>query len=662
MTLPGCFSRARLLRYALLFPALFMVSSAPAQDAGENPGGGTTSAPPSVCGDPVTLISVVQGTGATTPLAGQVVDVEAIVTAVFQGAGTLGGLFIQEESADQDAEPLSAEGLFAFTNTQAAVGDRVRVRGMAAEFDGTTQLNPVIDLAVCSSGNTLPPSVAVGLPKASADSFEPFENMRVTVADGLVVNDLFTLGRFGEFTVSSIRRFQPTQIAEPGAAAVAQAATNALDALVVDDGGNSQNGVVTHRGQDDANPFTAANPIRNGMTVSGLAGILHEGFGAWRLQPTQAHVIDEDANPRTAAPAAVGGTIRVGSMNVLNYFSTLTTAGSVCGPLGNQECRGADSVSELDRQTAKIVAALTALDADVVGLIEIENNASESLNVLVDALNSATAPGTYAFIDTGIIGSDVIKLGLIYRPATVTPEGDFALLTTAIDARFNDEYNRPSLAQSFRANKNQALFTVVVNHLKSKGSNCDALSDPDTGDGQGNCNLTRTQAAGAVADWANSNPTGADKTNSGSEQVLLLGDFNAHTREDPIAELTGKGFTDLAAQFSGGANISSYSFAGQAGTLDYIFGNAAITPQVTGATIWHLNSDEAVVLDYNEEFGKPAQYLFEGAPQSSDHDPLLVGLELQPGSATGVLNRYAVVALLVLLMVGLGVVVFRRLL
>ena len=45
-------------------------------------------------------------------------------------------------------------------------------------------------------------------------------------------------------------------------------------------------------------------------------------------------------------------------------------------------------------------------------------------------------------------------------------------------------------------------FTVAVNHFKSKGSACNDVGDPDTGDGQGNCNLTRTwrrEGAGRLA-------------------------------------------------------------------------------------------------------------------------------------------------------------------
>ena len=54
-----------------------------------------------------------------------------------------------------------------------------------------------------------------------------------------------------------------------------------------------------------------------------------------------------------------------------------------------------------------------------------------------------------------------------------------------------------------------------MNHLKSKGSACADIGDPDTGDGQGNCNLTRKAAAEALVDWLATDPTGSgDPTSS----------------------------------------------------------------------------------------------------------------------------------------------------
>ena len=63
--------------------------------------------------------------------------------------------------------------------------------------------------------------------------------------------------------------------------------------------------------------------------------------------------------------------------------------------------------------------------------------------------------GTYAFIDTGVIGTDEIKVALIYKPAAVTPVGAFKIITTATDPRFIDTRNRPSLAQTFEQDRDR---------------------------------------------------------------------------------------------------------------------------------------------------------------------------------------------------------------
>ena len=165
--------------------------------------------------------------------------------------------------------------------------------------------------------------------------------------------------------------------------------------------------------------------------VTGATGVIDWRFDTWRLQPT-AGAAYTSTNPRSAPPA-VGGSLKVASFNVLNYFTTLNS-------------RGANTAEELVRQQAKIVAAISALDADIVGLMEIENNGT-AVATLVDALNAATAPGTYAYVDTGIVGTDQIFQAVIYQPATVSTKGAPAYLTSAVDSRFLDDKNRPALAQ-----------------------------------------------------------------------------------------------------------------------------------------------------------------------------------------------------------------------
>jgi hypothetical protein len=159
---------------------------------------------------------------------------------------------------------------------------------------------------------------------------------------------------------------------------------------------------------------------------------------------------------------------------------------------------------------------------------------------------------------------------------------------------------------------------VAVNHLKSKSSPCDVVGDPDIGDGQGNCNLTRTTAAAALVDWLATDPTG-----SGSADFLIIGDLNSYAMEDPISTIEAAGCTDLIEVFAG-PGAYSYVFFGQAGYLDHGLSSPSLTSRVTGAGIWHINADEPVALDYND-YNQPALYSPDPFA-SSDHDPVIVGI------------------------------------
>ena len=323
----------------------------------------------------------------------------------------------------------------------------------------------------------------------------------------------------------------------------------------------------------------------------------------------------------------MGGSLKVASFNVLNYFTTIDDGTWICGPSGDMECRGADTPEEFTRQRDKIIAALVAIDADIVGLIEIENHATNvPVADLVSGLNDVLGAGTYAYIATGFIGTDAIQQALIYKPATVTPVGAYAILDSSVDPTFLDTYNRPVLAQSFQDNATGGIFTVAVNHLKSKGSDCNAIGDPDLGDGAGNCNLTRTAAAIALVNWLAGDPTG-----SGDGDFLIIGDLNSYDKEDPIDALLAGGYTDLLYHFLG-EYAYSYLFDSQLGYLDHALANAALFGQVTGVTVWHINADEPDLIDYDMTFKQDAQDALYApdAYRASDHDPVIVGLSLVP--------------------------------
>jgi predicted extracellular nuclease len=263
------------------------------------------------------------------------------------------------------------------------------------------------------------------------------------------------------------------------------------------------------------------------------------------------------------------------------------------------------------------------IDADIVGLVELENNEGASLQVLIDSLNATTGAGSYAYVDTGTIGNDAIKVGLLYKPAAVRLAGAFAVLDSSVDPGFVDRRNRPVLAQTFEQISNGALLTVAVNHLKSKGSSCANDGDPDLGDGQQNCSATRTAAATAIVDWLATDPTESE-----DPDFLVIGDPNAHTFDDAITVFRNAGYSDLA-QVHLGTESYSFEFDGQSGALDHALASATLSPQVSDVLEWHINADEPRVLNYDLEFNRNPDLFDASLPyRSSDHDPIILGLDL----------------------------------
>jgi predicted extracellular nuclease len=608
----------------------------------------STVPPPPTCDDPQTAtISQVQGAGAVSPLVNTVVTVEAVVTAV---RPSLSGFFIEEETADRDGSATTSEGVFVRAPAPAGVtpGTVVQVTGGVREFTGSangvpssqSQISDKVTVLACGSAD-LPAPATVEFPVDAVTDLERVEGMRATFPQDLVISEYFNFGRFNETVVglppNGRTRFDtPTAVQEPSTAGTAALlADYARRRITVDDGRSTQNPSPPYFPGTVDTPFTLENSFRGGDTLTGITGVVEHTFGLYRVHPT-ADATYTQRNPRPQTPPSVGdGDIKVASFNVLNYFltpdgiptddTTNNPADDICGGNTNLDCRGHDAgqPDELARQRAKIVDAIKRLDADVVGLMEMENTPGvEPAADLVAGLNAATAPGTYDYIDTGVVGTDAIRLGFLYKPGTVTPIGDFAVLDSSVDPRFIDTRNRPSLAQTFQQNGTPDKVTVAVNHLKSKGSEC--AGDPDTLDGAGNCNITRTQAAKALVDWLATDPTG-----SGDTDRLIIGDLNSYDHEDPIDAITAAGYTDTIKKF-GGEYAYSYVFDGQVGYLDHGLASKSLLPQVTGAADWHINADEPSILDYDTSFKNASEdALYEpNAFRASDHDPVMVGMDL----------------------------------
>ncbi len=584
------------------------------------------------CGDPFTAIYDIQGSGDASPIVGQTVTTEGVVTANFQVGGK-NGYFIQDPVGDGD--PTTSDGIFVYsTNPTVNVGDALRITGKVSEYYNLTQITPTspTTVMVCGTGQTIEP-VELTLPTTAPRSYEAYEGMLVTFPQALYISEYYNYDRYGEIVLASSRHFSPTHSNEPGADANAAELAYQLDMIKVDDTLGTQN--PPYLRHPDGSQFTKEHYFRGGDTITGLTGVMDYNFSEYKIQPVGTATYTS-LNERPAAPSLVAGEIRIASLNVLNYFVTIDNAGNICGPSGNMNCRGADTAEEFTRQRTKIIAAILGMEADVIGLIEIENEhpgiaADAAVIDLVEGLNAATAPGTYAYVATGNIGTDAIKQAFIYKPAKVDQVGTFAVLDETFDPAYDTTRNRPSLAVSFKDKITNEIFTVSVNHFKSKGSACEG--DPDMGDGQGNCNLTRTAAAEVLVDWLETDPTDA-----GSGMYVIIGDLNSYAKEDPIdaIKLGADGIADTADDVINlverfrADNAYGYVYDGRTGYLDHALANKKFASYVLDANFWNINADEADVFDYDMTY-KPVeqQQLYSpDAYRSSDHDPVLISLIL----------------------------------
>ncbi|EQB2601813.1 ExeM/NucH family extracellular endonuclease [Aeromonas salmonicida] len=666
-------------------PALEYVA-APKDDAsglgcsGDGPCDGTLP-PAFVCPvDQLIPVPAIQGSGSSSPLvpvgkfeSEQAHATRGVVTQVVNGLYK--GFFIQDPQGDGD--PASSDGLFVYStqaNSAIVPGAEVCVSGKVKEYFNQTQIN-ADELVVTQPMVALPPAVDL-VPVAGEtlnQLLERHEGMQVRLVpeSSLVVTRNFSFDydgkrnnlvlSYGAPLIKSTQKF-----AAQSEEASQWALRNQQNQLVVETDAKAPDGVLPW--------YPAFNAedgyLRIGDKLNGLEGALGYSYNLFRLVASNridSSDIDHSGWDRVETPElAEAGDLRVASFNVLNFFTTVV--GGDANPTGTN--RGALTVGEFEKQRTKIVSAITRLNADVVGLMEIENNGygdNSAIANLVEALNAAQPDEAdhYRWIaspDGQPIGTDAITVGLIYRPASVTPQGAASLIVLpvqqaeALDASGKpvaiNQGMRESLLQQFSSPKGDAPLTLVVNHLKSKGSACfedyPDYASADPLDGQGHCNTLRVSAAKVLG----------ESLKDMSGDLLIIGDLNAYGMEDPIRVLTsydpaaqprqimsasfttlagqpfeesgsalgkGYGFVNLNTRFHG-TDTYSYSYEGELGNLDHALANPSLAAKVIGIEDWHINSAESNFFEYGSKYtGQLAKS--DGPFSASDHDPVLVAIQ-----------------------------------
>lgn len=568
-------------------------------------------AQPALCDAEITPIAQIQGHGSASLLVEQTLTTRGIVTANWHDEQQLGGYFIQSASKDDDNNPSTSNGLFiAHDNATVAVGNEVYVTGTVREHNGVTQLHQVSATAVCATEQPVQ-ATPFTLPVAAAATFEAFEGMLVSLTQSLVVNGHYQLQRHGQFDVAPTRLYTPTQHHKPGAAAAQQAQENALSRIVIDD--NLAPNPAQIKVPQPA--LTADNSLRSGDVIAPITGVLNEFNGSYRLQPTSAvTVIEKNERPQALTPPAAN-TIRVAAFNVLNYFNG--NGAQKTFPTD----RGAKTAADFERQHDKIITALAQLNADIIGVMEIENdgyNEHSAIHQLTTALAEQTGQ-PWRFVRAGInnFGEDSITNGLLYRSDKVRPEGQPLTIT---EAPFGTRSRLP-LIQRFTPTHTVESLVVAVNHFKSKGSCPRDMANPNANqqDGQGCWNAVRTESAERLARFIDGHP---DLKRFGLR--VLMGDFNAYAQEDPIQALIARGYYNRIDAFN--PQAYSYVYDAQAGSLDHLLVSGLLTGRVVNQAIWAINADEPTALQYDRAAEHP-QWYAPSPYRSSDHDPVYADIQ-----------------------------------
>lgn len=652
-----------------------------------------------------TTIQEIQGEGASSPFIDgypYITTEDHFVTGVVSAVttGLTKGFYLQ--ALENDGNDKTSEGLFIHTDvadTELKAGDVVCVKGKVQEYYSNTQLssdaNSYVKTGTSNASLVTPLTIKEG-GETLRDALERHEGMQVELSSA---SELFVTRNFS-YDYDSRRNnmmlsheaplFKPTQLhAAESDAAVALAKENAANRIYLESDSKAPNGQIPYFptfAQDLDQNGSSEQHIRLGSRVEGLQGVVAYSYNEYRLIATNevdsSNFVtsgDDFDVARKAAPAIADSDLRVASFNVLNYFTSVADSGHD-NPTGQN--RGATNLDEFLIQQAKIVSAMNKMDADIIGLMEVENNGfgdGSAIQNLVDALNAEIddVEDHYTYVEIEeqdkyqeeYFGSDAIMVAILYRANAVTPKEAAKVIVTpeqhiaenTITRKEGtesnpayDKYQRHSLLQTFTVKETGEDFSVVVNHFKSKGSECieewiAGVEDSEPADLQGNCNNFRVSAAKVVGE--------ALKDIDGD--VLVMGDLNAYGKEDPLLTLTdyskekygrdiytaayttigggelqvektkiekGYGLHNLNTLLHG-ADTFSYTYSGELGNLDHALASSSLAQKVVAIEDWHINSLESNLFEYSSKYtGDMPKY--KDAFSASDHDPVIIAIDL----------------------------------
>lgn len=566
------------------------------------------------------FISQVQGSGLSSPLAGSVVTVDAIVT-----ANKFNGFFVQERDVNADANPETSEGIFVFTGNAAGppVGANVCVTGsvieFASSFGSLTEFASGATVGVVSTGNPLPTAVMLTasfpVPGGSIAQLERLEGMRVTASSFTAASGTIESSGFDNATFFAVVTGVARPFREPGIQAplgVPSGSSKTIPPIPRFDA-NSELLRIDLRGQNQASGVA----VKAGQTLSNGVGVLDFSSVGYELLQDAATTpaIAGDA-AFTAVPLPAVNQITVGQMSLENYTGTATQQAKVL------------------RVVRDVLRYPDVLGVSEVSTITALQNLAAAINAQQSGLNYAAYLGN---------GTGSQNVGFLVKSARITAQGtpgqilDTVTWVDPVDGVSKLLHDRPPYVFKGRAitpGGGNFDFTAIVVHLRS-------LIDVDSETAAGTTtegNRVRTKrriAAENLASYLQS-----QQSANPSERFIVVGDFNAYEFNDGYVDilgtLTGNPTPDAQVVQGSGDLVTpnfidlvttnkitaserfSYIFGGSKQVLDHILTSQTLGSFVSALSYGRTNTE------FPEVFGSDTSR----PERAADHDPVLAFITL----------------------------------
>jgi predicted extracellular nuclease len=484
----------------------------------------------------------------------------------------------------QDARGLDKSGIFVLDSiNKVDQGQVVLLEALVDEYYHQTVLRDVKLLKV-SSYKKKPHAKKLRFP---LNDKETFEGAFVEIKQKMTLTDAYSFLKYGQLELSAIGILQqPTEYLDAQNDSLeikGLEVSQMLNSIIIDDISNQKYPEQLYAKNEN---------LRLGAELSKLRGYFYQRNERYFFKITDSL---DFKNVQRSESINVEGELNIMVYNLHNLFN-----GDGQGE-GFPTARGAKTFDDYQLQLVKLANAIKVANPDVLALVELENDGEDSYSSIIqlaEALNSVIPSRSYRVAESNLAsGRDAIKLGIIYDENRISTDG-------LAEYHSNSIFSRAPIFQKFTF-QDSLSFVLNVNHFKSKSPRNASGLNLDQGDGQVAYNHKRVQQAESLIQLIDS--LYAD------ENMLIVGDLNAYTSEDPIQKIE-ESFTRL------NTKGETYVYKGRAGVLDHAFVNTSMSKYVHSAQIWSINALEPAWMDYRNSNADSSMY------RSSDHNPLLIGL------------------------------------